>query len=147
MALQDGQVMIYNQKKMIPPTSDLWVVVGFLSVKPFGIQRKFNNGISYQAVNMYGLVSIEIQSHGPQAMERKEEIMIALSSHYAQALQERYGFHIGRIPTAPVANLSEQEGAAIPYRYNYTYGVQYKVEKQKEIEYYNTFEDAVTVEE
>lgn len=144
MALADGQVMIYNQKRNIPETTNLWITVGILSNKPFGNTSHFDNGIEVQSVNMGAALSIDIMSRDDSALERNEEILMALGSSFSQSIQEKYAFKIARTPTSFV-NLSQIEGPSIPFRFNITMQVIYMVTKKKTIPFYDTFKNSVVV--
>lgn len=139
MSLSQGQVYLWNQKINIPIDSRLYIAVGILSCKPFGNSNTLDtNGNSILSVNMQAMLSLDILSRGPDARDRKEEIILALQSNYAQSQQELNSFYIGKLSTNFV-NLSEIDGAAIPYRFNLSIPIQYFITKTQAIQYYNTF--------
>jgi hypothetical protein len=140
LSLTAGQVWISGQKRTVPPTSGMWVVVRYLSGKPFGSKTSFDDGVEFQSVNMSALIQIDIYSQDTSALERKEEVVMALGSTFAQRLQELHAFKIGRLPVAPIADTSAVEGPAIPYRFSLTVQLQYKTEKSKAVDYYSTFD-------
>lgn len=149
MNLDADQVWIYNQKVDIPPDDRLYVVVSILNCKPFSNINKMiptDSGLEEkQMTNFYANLSVDILSRSTEARDRKEEIILALHSVYAQQMQEAHGFSIARLSNA-FANISDVEGSAIPYRFNITVGIQYLVTKQKEVDYYDTFENSVITE-
>lgn len=146
MALENGQVMLYNQKKNIPPTTNLWVTVEYLGGKPFSSVRKFDElGISQQSVTIGAVFTIDIQSRDDSALERKEDVIMALGSQYAQSMQEKYGFKIGRLPS-DLQNISGAEGAALPFHFTMSIQVQYKIDKQVPVDYYDQFTDSLITE-
>lgn len=145
MGLSEGQVMIYNQKKNLPPTSGLWVTVGFLTGKPFGSSTKVVDDVETQIVNMGSVMSIDLMSRDESALDRKEDIVAALGSTFAQQMQEKFSFKIGRLPSNFV-DVSEVEGAAILFRYNMSFQVQYVLKKTKKVGFYDTFNHTVLVE-
>lgn len=141
MNLQRDQVFLWDQKVNIPNDSKLYIAVGLLSAKPFSNTSTLDpNGNEIQSVNMSGMVSIDISSRSTEALNRKEEILMALNSYYAEAQQELNSFRIFPLPQNFI-NLSEEEGAAILYRFNISVAIQYVVVKSKAIPYFNTFSD------
>jgi len=143
MNLPNGRVYLWDQKIEQPKDSDLYIPIAITSCKPFGnSNRPVSNGGSLdadQSVNMLASIDINIISRGPAARDRKEEIVLALMSNYAQRQQNANCFYIGKLPTS-FLNLSQVDGAAIPYRFNISVNMQYAVCKVKPTEFYNDFE-------
>lgn len=142
MGLADGQVYFYNQKINIPIDSRIYIAVGFLMLKPFGNDNRHVSGVgldSVQSINMQATLSVDILSRSTEALDRKEEVLLALNSDYAESQMELNSFYIARI-TSGFANLSQEDGAAIPYRFNLSVGLQYLVTKAKAVPYFDEFE-------
>lgn len=149
MNLAVGRVFLWDQKIFDPIDNDIYVVVGVLREKPFGNVIEFNGAGSglagMQYCNVMTTLSIDAISRGPAARDRKEEIIMAFMSVYAQQQMEANSFSIGRIPVGFI-NLSIQDGAAIPYRFNINVNVQYTVAKTVSVPYFDTFvQPSVTV--
>jgi hypothetical protein len=53
-----------------------------------------------QTMQVKEQICINVASPGAEADGRNHEIVFALGSTYAQQMQEKYGLHIGRIPSA-----------------------------------------------
>lgn len=145
--LSPERVYFWDQKINQPVDSDLYIAVSIPSAKPFGNNTKTGcvAGIfsSIQEVNMMATFDMDIISRGPAARERKEEVILALNSIYSQSQQEVNGFYIGKLPPgARFLNLSQVDGAAIPYRFKISVNVQYTVTKTKAVPYYDNFEQA-----
>lgn len=141
LELDDGQVYLWDQKLLIPKDSKLYVAVGVVDPKPFGSTTIVNSdGDEEQSVNMCTMISVDILSRSTEAVDRKEEVIMALNSLYAQSQQEINSFSIGGISKS-FTNLSQQDGAAIPYRFNITAQVTYFATKKKSAPYYDDFED------
>ena len=141
--LADDQVYIYNQKIKPPKDSRMYVAVGVLSSKPFGVTKRLRTvaGLEeVQAINVFDTISIDIMSRSTEALERKHEIVMAFTSNYSQVQQETNSFLIARLASS-ITNLSEEESAAIPYRFNISVNMQYSLKKEKEISYFDSFED------
>ena len=138
MELDDDKVMIYNQKWNIPPTEDLFVVVEFKHAKPFS-SRNFldasNNEV--QEVNMQEFYTIGIFSRSTEALFRKHEVIMALSSMFSQQTQEANSFRISKIN--PIVDLSPLESTALIYRFDIDIILFSWYEKTKVADYYSEF--------
>lgn len=142
MGLASDQVYLWDQKIIIPKDSRLYVVVGVISCKPFGNTISLNTAgsgvVGIQSVNMQATLSIDIFSRGPQARDRKEEILMAVESQYSENQQTANSFRVYPISTG-FANLSDLDGSAIPYRFNISANIQYFTSKSMQVPYYDTF--------
>lgn len=150
MYLDDGRVFMFDQKIPQPKDEKIFVVVQTLLSKPFGNKSEFLTDdpgmVEVQTVNMYENLSIDIKSRGPDARDRKEEIIMALRSTYAKQQMAANSFYIAAISNS-FLNLSELDGAAIPYRFNISVAVQYMVTKSRAVPFFDTFQaPAVTTE-
>lgn len=141
LGLAQGRVYLWDQKIMQPTDAGLYIAVSVLRPKPFANTNSFQpDGTAVQSVNMYADLQLDIISRGPEARDRKEEVIMALNSNYAQSQQEVNSFYIGKLPPgAQFMNLSSPDGAAIPYRYAIGVSIQYFVTKVKAVPYYDTF--------
>lgn len=149
MGLSNGRVYLWDQKLFQPTDNDLYIAVSVPSCKPFsnvtkpaivGGQPDWSQ--VEQSVNMLATLDIDIMSRGPAARDRKEEIILAFNSLYAQSQQEANSFYIGKLPPgARFVNLSMIDGAAIPYRFRISVNLQYAFKKTKAADYFDTFSD------
>lgn len=150
MGLSNGQVYLWDQKINIPVDSRLYVAVGMLSCKPFGNKSKFasnGGGLSAtQSVNMLATLSIDILSRGPAARDMKEQVLLALSSVYAEQQMELNSFFVAPLSTNFV-NISSIDGAAIPYRYNISVNLQYFSTITTSVPFYDTFNPVQVTDE
>jgi len=139
MGLSQGQVWLFDQKVNIPPDNRLYVAVGISSCKPFGNSNTASTtGTQQQSINMLARLDINILSRSTVALYQKEQILLALNSTYAEQQMEANSFFIAPISTGFV-NLSNIDGAAIPYRFVITVQCQYFVGQTSSIPYYSTF--------
>lgn len=145
MGLANGRVYLWDQKIMQPKDSGLYIAVGVISCRPFSnINTPDGSGSgldSVQSTNFFATLSVDIISRGPEARDRKEEVIMALNSNYAQTQQELNSFYIAKISSS-FLNLSAEDGAAIPYRFNISVNLQYAVRKINPVAYYDQFQDA-----
>jgi len=145
--LPAGRVYLWDQKIMQPTDSGMYVAVSVPTCKPFANNTVHDSsGNSVQSVNVMATIDIDVISRDAEARDRKEFVVLALMSDYAQAQQEANGFLIGRIPpSSRFVNLSQIDGAAIPYRYKISVNMQYAVNNTQATPYFNTF-STVTVD-
>ncbi len=143
--LDDGRVYLWDQKINQPKDQDLYIAVGIVTCKPFSNSNKYVQNdfglLEVQSMNMKAMLSVDIISRGPDARDRKEEVLMALRSTYAQQQMELNNFFAAPLTTSFV-NLSEVDGAAIPYRFNVSCSLQYLVTKSKSVNYYDSFSGA-----
>lgn len=148
MGLEQGQVYLYNQKIDIPNDSRLYISVGEISCKPFGNSIKTDGsggGVNtIQSTNFQALLDIDILSRSIEALNRKEEVLLALNSQYSESQQELNGFFIAKLSSA-FLNLSELDGAAIPYRFKISVNIQYQITKSTPVDYYDSFQPVSVV--
>lgn len=150
LGLPAGSVYLWDQKINIPKDGGLYIAVGVASCKPFGVSTDYDSsgpGLdAVQSVNMMATLDINILSRSSIARDRKEEIVLALSSVYAEQQQELNSFMIGRL-TKSFVNLSEEDGAAIPYRFVISVNIQYAYRKTAAAQYFDDFSDVDVVTE
>lgn len=145
LGLPNDHVYLWDQKIFQPTDSQLYVAVSVPSCNPIGnVNRPASDDsglLQAQYVSMYARVDIDVISRGPAARDRKEQIILALNSVYSQQQQEANGFYIGKKSISNgFQNLSQIDGAAIPYRYKITYAMQYAVSLTSSVPYFDTFE-------
>ncbi len=142
MGLANGRVYLWDQKIMQPTDSGVYVAVSVVTCKPFANVNRATDE-SQQYLSMMAQVDVDIISRGPAARDRKEEVLLALGSTYSEQQQTANGFYIARLPPGMrFINLSNVDGAAIPYRYKISVNIQYCFTKNTAIEYYDDFSDA-----
>ena len=142
--LAQDRVYLWDQKIMQPTDSGLYVAVSVLNCKPFANTNSHaaTSGLnSNQSLNMFAQLQIDVISRSSLARTRKEAVLLALNSDYAQQQQEANGFFIGKLPAGgQFVNLSGQDGAAIPYRFSIQVGLQYFYTITRAVDYINSFE-------
>lgn len=146
MGLAQGRVYLWDQKIMQPTDDGLYVAVSMPSCKPFANNINYDGSgaglLGIQTVNMMATVDIDIISRGPAARDQKELVLMTLNSVYSEQQQEANSFLIGRLPAGSrFINLSDVDGAAIPYRYKISMNMQYAVTKNLQVPYYDDFEE------
>ena len=154
LALNPARVNIYNQKFKIPTDDGIFVSVAFLGSKAYRATTKTQDDgeaptvdfQEYKEINTQEMYSIKIMSRSTDALSRKEEILGALVSQYAQGVMEANGFKIARLPTNFI-DISEVEASARLYAFAITVVVlaAYKINKQ--VPYYDNFDGQISNEQ
>lgn len=141
MNLDNGQIYIYNQKYILPPTTNFLISVGLQGVNLLAnnSETKEINGAVKEILTTQTQtqISIDIYSYDFSAITRKEEILMALRSNLSQNVQAQYGFYIASIPT----NFNQQnelDGTKILNRFNLLINVISKQQKVIDSDYYDT---------
>ncbi len=148
MGLDESRVWLWDQKINEPTDADIFIVLRAGPGKCFGNntnQEPDGTGLNEsQSVNMHATLQIDIKSRSIEALERREEVLMALKSTYSVQQQSLNSF--GVFPTSPrILDLSELDGSAIPYRFSFSVALQYMVSKVKAIDYYDTFTEPTVV--
>ena len=143
LGLANDQVYLWDQKVNIPTDSRLYIAVGVGATKIFGntvseVDDGNGNLVESQTLNVQSMISIDIVSRGPEARDRREEVIFALGNTYSKQQQETNSLRIARVAQSFI-NLSSEEGAGIPYRFNFSVALQYSKKKVGAISSYNTF--------
>jgi hypothetical protein len=153
MCLKADQVVIYNQRWIIPNDSRVYVSLHLLGSKPYGVNRGYSSQSflnpsdqtvttvlnEEQSINTADMISVHVTGYGDTARVRRNEVMFALHSTYAEQKMEQYGFSIGQVPTS-FADVSEAMGTAYLYRYAITFNVLYAQGVTKPVDYFDSIE-------
>jgi hypothetical protein len=149
LEMDEGKVMIYNQKYNIPSDDGLYIVLQYLGSKAIGNNNyavATTEGMNeIQEAATADLIQIDIMSPekadgSNEARARKNEVVMALKSMYAQQQAEKYGISISNIPTTWV-DASGAEGTAILTRFSITITAFSITRKIKAAEYFDTFQE------
>jgi len=120
MGLEGDRVNIYDEKWKIPAYEDLFITLEYRNARCIANRNTFistgGDPIEEQDVNMLENITVGVFSRDRSAMQRKEEVLMAIMSQYAQFIQESYAFKIARVGS--IDDLSSLEGAAMLKRYD-----------------------------
>ncbi len=122
LGIDEDRVTIYNQKFIIPRNSGLFIYIEYksspkqISSRDKMIVDSLGNANENQDSNWLEDISIGVYSKNLEALQRKEEVAMALHSIYSQQLQETQGFKIFR--NVNIVPINEIEGAARLYRFD-----------------------------
>jgi len=143
MELEDNRIMFHNQKWNLPNQNDIFVSLSYVSQFPYMNKRHYEDrGVDgffeVQTLNTRQTIGIDIFSRDNTARLRKEEILLALKSTYAQQQCEKYAVKIAELPTS-FNDISVVEAAARLNRYNISIIIFASFTKEKIVEYYDNF--------
>jgi hypothetical protein len=142
MDIPNERIMIYNQKWNLPNIQEMFIYLGYLADPIIASNRYYEDRedgfYEVQTLQKMTSLSINVFSANDEARLRKEEIILALSSTYAQQRQEKYGFKVFRIPSG-FTDISQVEASRMLNRYNITIDVINQVKKEKKVDYYDKY--------
>lgn len=142
LSISPERVLIWNERTEIPKDDGLFVLVGYSGGPKIMSSRNIivpliDGAEEHQEVNVQEMISISVCSKNIDALLRKEEVVMALSSLYAQNVQEANSFKIFR--ASAIEDLSSLEGAGMLNRYQMTAVVFAWYSKTKVADYFDTF--------
>ncbi len=122
MDMPEERVNIYDEKWKIPTDEELFITIEYRNSTCIANNNYFKNEegyetpLEYQEVNMLEKIVVGVFSRDQSAIQRKEEVLMAIMSSYSQFIQEQYSFKIAR--AAHPQDLSALEGVAMLKRYD-----------------------------
>jgi hypothetical protein len=118
--LKDDHVSIYDQKWVIPDFDDMFLTIEYRNSRMIANRNIFDDSgstpVEWQELNMLENIIVGVFSRTMEAFDRKEEVLMAIKSQFAQFLQEAYMFKIAR--AGEILDLSYLEGTAMLKRYD-----------------------------
>ena len=136
MALSDDQIWLQREKIMLPKTKTFTISLGFISLKPIGTSVRTYGDVEEIGTTMSGQVVIDIYGPSFDVVTRNGEVVMALCSSMSKDYQTANGFLIAQVPSS-CNDISNLDGAFIPYRFQMIFNVQFINKKSKVIEYYD----------
>ena len=149
MSLSETRVNIFNQRisEELLEKPDLFVYIECLPSRVISSRSKYwldpisGDYKEVLDVNMLDPVLIGLFSRTTEALVRKDEVVMALNSHYAQQLQEAHSFKIFR--NMPIQDMTMLEGAALLYRYDIPVQLFSWSQKITTVDFFDTFKGQV----
>lgn len=146
MGLADGQIMLGLENWAIPANTGLYVALFYGPDTTVGQTNEFDPATldEIQSVAMLHSISIDAMSFDESARVRKEEIVMALNSVFAQQHVSANLMRIGELPQSfvPVPELEETKQLN---KYRLTFSMNALHQKVKPVEYYDQFPDPTVV--
>ena len=148
MSLDPSRVNIFNQRFAIPTDDGMFIYLECLPSKMISnrnITAQGGAGLQeIQELNTWEQVNIGVFSKNLEALQRKEEVVMALYSQYAQQVQDANSFRIFQM--SPIQDLTRLEGTSQLYRYDITVTLHAWYQKIKAVEYFDQFKTRVLTE-
>lgn len=139
LCIKPERIVIYNQKFIIPKSPGMMIYIEPKSA-PIAISTRYlmdSSNNEHQDSNWLEEISVEIYSRDIEALQRKEEVAMALYSIFSQQVQEKNSFKIFR--NKRIIPINEIEGAARLYRFDIECRVQSWYTKTKVAEFFDSF--------
>ena len=145
LCIDPDRVVIYNQKFNLGKKNGLYIYLEY-RVPPTIISSRNQMDIfanENQDSNWMEEITVGIYSRNLDALQRKEEVAMALHSIYSQQLQEAQSFKIFR--NVKIIPINEIEGPARLYRFDIECRVQAWYSKVKVAQFFDSFNVEVRV--
>ena len=113
--LTSEQIWLYTQRRNIPTTKGLFVIVGRVSLRPYGNNAVQEGSDLTSGQWMQEMVSIDLLSANFEAFDKVPNLLGALASPYSLFKQEQLGLHIAKVPLS-IVDTSSLEGASMVFR-------------------------------
>jgi len=139
LTLDPKRVILYSQNYYAPKDNNMYVII---STRQAHILANTNNYNKNDNTEIKGVVSfsnldIDITSKSREAMERKEEVIMALTSCYSLQIQEQYQIRIFR--NNNILDLSFIEGGSALHRYRISVTISNIKTKITIVDYFDKF--------
>ena len=138
--LDASRVIVYDQNFKAPKDQDIYVIVAFSRSKIIGSKQTFDpeSNSEIKTVTKADTYNVEISSKNEDAKYRNHEIVMALTSNYAQQQMEENNIALFR--TGDILDLSLIEGSSALHRYRIPVIIHNIERKEKVIDYYDNFQ-------
>lgn len=149
LCIPSDRITIYNQKFIIPTTQQMRIYLEYkMAPKVIASRNRFVNmgytAQEQQDSNWMEEICIGIYSVDLEAVQRKEEVAMALHSIFSQQVQEKNSFKIFR--NVNIIPINEQEGTHRLYRFDIEVRVQAWYSKTKVAEFFDSNEVKIIAE-
>ena len=148
LGLKAGRVMLYNQKYNIPKDDKIFIMVSEEDNDVYAASTNTMDtpdGSGYEERNdvlVRATAVIDVLSAGPEARERKHEVIMALNSIYSQQMQELNSLRIANLPVGFV-NTSDLEASQMLNRFTIKFNILYRKSNKNSVDYYDKFKTEV----
>lgn len=105
MGLADGQIMLGLENFLIPPNTGLYVAIFYgvdqtIGNNNYNLENTQGEYEEVQDVIMLHQIDIDVMSFNSEARLRKQEVLQAVQSYYAETLMEQYQMRLASTPGA-----------------------------------------------
>lgn len=147
MVLDPVRVVVYDENYEPPKDSGIYIIIMTAETKIIGSASIFDpaTGTETPGVSCCQKLLVNITSKDRSALQRKEEIVMALTSSYSQSQQEAQQVRLSR--EGDIADLSFIEGSSALHRYQVPVKIFYNKTKTVGVDVIDGFPDPQIVEE
>lgn len=137
--IEEDRVVVYSENWDPPKDAGIYIVVSTRRGKPISNVRKYDDDTNeeVQTVVTYDFIDIDITSKDRTALDRKEEVLMALNSTYSEQVQNENNIKIFKL--GEIMDLSFIEAASALKRYRIPCIVSNIKEKRTVINYFDKF--------
>lgn len=137
LQIDSGRVVVKGQNWNPPKDNNLYIIVSIRDSRILSSTNKIKDSKEENNVVSYYKIDIDITSKNREAIERKEEVIMALTGYYSQTLQETNSSRIFRVGQA--LDLSFIEAASAMTRFRVSCMVSQIKTKLSNIDYFDKF--------
>lgn len=147
MNLDAARVVVYDENWEPPKDKGLYLIIQTGPTEIIGSTSIFNPSTNTEepGVACVQTLQVNVTSRNRTALQRKEEVVMALTSSYSQSIQEAQQVKITR--EGPIQDLSFIEGASALHRYQVPVKIFYVKLKTQDVSVIDGFPDPQIVEE
>lgn len=137
LGINANRVVVYGQNFKAPNDDNLYVIVKTGATIILGSVNRFDESTleEVKSITSFVTLTIELTSKNREAYEKKEEVVMALTSVYSIQKQEENSFKLFR--AGDIQDLTFIEGAASLYRFNIPVKANYLTIKRTEVPYFD----------
>lgn len=147
MGIPAGRIVMYDENWEPPKDKGLYIVIVMAEFKPIGVVSTFDPDTQTETmgVSCCQRLLVNITSKDRSAIDRKEEVLMALTSTFSQQIQEAQQVRVTR--EGDPVDLSFIEGASALHRYQVPVKIFYNKIKTTGVSVIDGFPDPQIVEE
>lgn len=148
LEIDPSRVVLYDQNFKAPKDQNLYVTIAYSRTQIIGSNQKFlpadpdavppTVNRELKTVSKATTYNVEISSKNEDAKYRNHEIVMSLTSNYAQQKMEENNISLFR--TGQILDLSLIEGTSALHRYRIPVIIHNIERKEKAIDYYDSFQ-------
>lgn len=147
MGLDASRVVVYDENWSPPKDQGIYVTIQTDPSTPLGVSQVFDaaTGKEESSVSIFQRLTVNITSRDRSALERKEEVVLALTSTLSQQVQEAQQMRFFR--EGPILDLSFIEASRALHRYQIPVIATYVKIKSTTVDVIDKFQDVSIQEE
>lgn len=147
MGLDATRVIVSSENYNPPKDQGIYITIQTDPTDIMGVSQIFNPATNSEesSLSAFQRLTVNITSRDRSALQRKEEVVMALTSNYAQQQMEKQQCRIFR--EGPILDLSFIEASKALHRYQIPVKITYVKTKTISVAVFDTFPDPKILEE